>query len=134
VKSKAVPEYLVVAVAGEFEPGLAIGIRFKLKGDQSLFFIVFMYAKPLIFTREQLLKKFDRVEALASPASLNLRQAFKGKIEVEILTETEIQTAIEDYHSCSKACQLPHNHLQNLQRALEINRKSDCLVAFETIY
>ena len=134
MKAKLIPEHLLVAAAGEFEPGLAIGLRFSLKGGQSLFFIVFMYDKPLAFTRAQLLRTFDRIETLALPTPLNLREAFNGKIEVEALTEAEIHAAIENYDCCADVWQFPHDYLQSLKRALEINRKSNCLVAFETLY
>lgn len=134
MKIKAIPKHLLVAAAGAFEPGLAIGMRFRLKGGQSLFFIVFIYDKPLAFTRSQLLRTFDRIETLALPAPLNLRKAFNGEIEVEALTVAEINTAIQNYHSCTNVWQFPHDYLQSLERALDINRKSNCLVAFETLY
>ena len=134
MKAKTIPQHLFVAAAGEFEPGLAIGIRFKLKGGESLFFIVFMYGKTLAFTREQLFRTLDRIETLALPARLNLRQEFNGEIEVEPLTEGEIHTAIANYRSCANSWQFPPDYLQCLERALAINPKSDCLVAFETLY
>ena len=124
----------MVAVAGEFEPGLAIGIRFKLKRGKSLFFIEFMYRKPLVFKREQLLRTFDRIEKLALPVRHDLCKAFSGVIEIEALTEAEIHIAIENYHSCADVWQFPHDYLKNLERALKINPKSNCLVAFEALY
>ena len=134
MKTNLIPEHLLVVAAGDFEPGLAIGMRFGLKGGQSLFFIVFMYDKPLAFTREQLLRTLDRIETPGLPTSLNFLEAFNGEIEVEALTEAEIHTAIENYHSCANVWQFPRDYLQSLERASEINRKSNCLVAFEALY
>jgi hypothetical protein len=134
VKTNAIPKHLLVAAAGKFEPGLAIGMRFKLKGGNSLFFIEFIYGKPLAFKREQFLRTFDQIEFLALPIHHDLRKAFNGKIEVEALTEVEIRAAIEHYHKCAAFWQFPSDYLKNLERALEINTRSDCLVAFEALY
>lgn len=71
---------------------------------------------------------------LALPGRHNLRKGFNGEIEVEALTAAEIHTAIENYHSCANIWQFPPDYFKNLERALEINPKSDCLVAFEILY
>ena len=128
------PKYLLVAAAGEFEPGLAVGIRFGMKSKNGFFLIVFIYDKALTLSQEDLLTEFDQVRNVFVMDYADPRVAFDGNIQSDVLTETEIRAAIKAYHQYANVLKFSPGYLQNLEKALEINPRSDCIVAFDTLY
>ena len=128
------PEYLIVAAAGEYKPGLAVRLQFKMSKKNDFIFIAFIHKKPITFTKACLLYKFDQLRNLFATEYADPREAFNGHIEVEILTASEIRVAIKDYEDFAKAFNFYPKYLKNLKAALQLNPKSDCLVAFETLY
>lgn len=125
---REVPEYLIVAAAGVFAPGLAICLRFDVLRKHNLSYIVFIDQKPVILTKSMLLERFNKILNCA-----DLRKVFDGKIEVQTLTEAEIRVAIRQFHDNTEQAEFPTVYLQSLEKALDINPKSDCLVAFEKV-
>jgi hypothetical protein len=127
------PRYIFIAAAGEFESGLAIGLRFELKQKRSISFIVFMQFSPITFTGEYLFGELDRIGRLALMGATQPSEDFTGNIEAEALTEAEILGAIGNYHRYSASWNFPPNYLNDLEKALEINPKSNCIVGIECV-
>jgi hypothetical protein len=134
MKTEALPEYLIVAAAGEFEPGLAVGLRFGMKQMNDFLCVVFIYERPVTLTKATLLEQFDQIWNLFPMDYADPRQAFDGEIDVHALTTEEIHAAIKEYHACVDVLSFPTRYLSCLEKALQINPKSDCLVACEKLY
>ena len=134
MKKKELPGLLIIAAAGHFEPGLAIRGCFGMNAKSKFSYVTFIYGRPIVLARETLLERFDRARRLFPRKYADPRKAFNGQIEVETLSSTEIRDAIEHYHVYAKAMTFPAEYLRNLESALKINPKSDCLVACETVY
>ncbi len=133
MRTKVVPKYIFIAAAGEFEFGLAIGLRFGIKRNKFISFIIFMQHSPMKFTGEYLFGELDRIGKLALMGSTQPSEDFTGKIEAEALTEAEILGAIGDYHRYAGSWNFPPDYLKNLEKALSINPKSDCIVGIECL-
>lgn len=127
------PEHLIVAAAGEFEAGLAVRLWFEMKEKKSFSIIVFLLDEAVTLTKEDLLWEFDQIRSLFVMDYADPRELFTGKINADAMTEAQIMDAIAAYHHFSKVLQFPPEYLQNLEKALQINPKSDCLVAFEKL-
>ena len=134
MQQEEIPKYLLVAAAGNFEPGLAVGLRFGMKSKNSFFLIFFIYDKALTLSQEELLNEFDQVRNLFVMDYADPRKAFDGNIECDALTAAEIRAAIKAYHQYANVLKFPPGYLQNLEKALEINPRSDCIVAFEKLH
>ena len=133
MRTKVVPKYIFIAAAGEFEFGLAIGLRFGIKRNKFISFIIFMQHSPMTLTGEYLFGELDRIGKLALMGATQPSEAFTGKIEAEALTEAEILGSIKDYHRYAESGNFPPDYLKNLERALSINSKSDCIVGIECL-
>jgi hypothetical protein len=133
MRTKVIPKFIFIAAAGEFEFGLAIGLRFALKKKQSMTFIIFMQRSPMTFTGEYLFGELDRIGKLALMGATKPSENFTGKIEAEALTEAEIFGAIKDYHRYAGLWNFPPGYLKNLEKARSINPKSDCIVGIECL-
>ena len=134
MKTEALPVYLIVAAAGEFQPGLAIRLTFEMRRKNNFSHIAFICKSPLTLTKTELLRIFDRVRNLFVVDYADPREAFTGKIEVEALTGSEINAAIKFYHDYAGVVEFPPEYLANLETALQINSICDCIVACEKLY
>ena len=134
MKIEALPEYLIVAAAGEFEAGLAVGVQFGMRKKSAISFIAFIFKSPITLTKTELLERFDQIRKSSLMDFADSRECFDGTIEVKILSEKEIHDAIKHYHVCARAMQFPAEYLNHLKASLRINPKSDCLVACEMVY
>jgi hypothetical protein len=81
-----------------------------------------------------LFEKFDETRNLFLTDYADPREAFDGSIEVKTLSEREIRDAIRYYHAYANIMTFTIGYLKNLESALQINPKSDCLVACEKVY
>ena len=86
-----------------------------------------------MFNGDHLFGELDRIGKLALMGSIQPLEDFTGKIEAEALTEAEIHGAIRDYSRHAGEWNFPPNYLKNLEKALSINPKSDCIVGIECL-
>lgn len=126
------PEYLIVAAAGEFGAGLAVSLQFGMRKTGPISFIAFIFKSPVTLAKIELLERFDQIRNLSPMA--DPRECFDGTIEVKILTKKEIHDAIKHYHVWMRSMKFPAEYLNHLEASLRINPKSDCLVACEMVY
>lgn len=133
MKITGIPEYLIVAAAGEFEPGLAVMLRFGMNKKKYFSYIAFIHKSPLTLTKTVLLDRFDRIRNLSLMDYADPREDFNGTVQVRTLTCAEIRKAIKHCRHHARSMALPAEHLRNLEAALRINPKSDCLVACEKV-
>jgi hypothetical protein len=134
VNTEAFPEYLIVAAAGKFDPGLAVSLQFGIIKKSTISFITFIFKSPITLTRDDLIERFDQIRNLLPKDYPRPKEAFDGTIEVKILSVAEIHDALKHFHVHARTMSFPAYYLQNLEAALQINPKSDCLVACEKVY
>jgi hypothetical protein len=134
MKTKELPDYLIVAAAGEFEAGLAVSLQFGMRKKGSISFIAFIFKSPITLTKAELHERLDQIRNLSLMGFADPSECFDGTIEVKILSEKEIHDAIKRYHGFAMAMQFPAEYLNHLEASLRINPKSDCLVACEMVY
>ena len=134
MKTEELPEYLIVAVAGKFKPCLAIRIKFGMRCHNDFSYIAFIYKSPITLTKTAQLERFDRIRNSLRTHYADPREAFDGEIEVEVLTSAEIKLAIKYYHDSASIVEFPPEYLANLETSLQVNSKSDCIVACEKVY
>jgi hypothetical protein len=134
MKPEGLPDYLIVAAAGEFQPGLAVRLQFGMKQKMDFTYIAFIEDGPLTLSKAMILERFDRIRKCSLSDYADPRSAFEGRIEAEVLTSTEIRAAIKHCHAYAGTKIYPPIYLKSLEASLRINPKSDCLVACEQLY
>jgi|SRR5579863_7084680 len=134
MSSEPIPNYLIVAAAGEFKPGFAVRLKFGMRRKKHFSFIAFIYESPITLTKAALLEKFDQIRNAFLMDYADPREDFNGKIEVENLSSAEIRAAIKNCRDYGIEMSFPVGYLQSLEAALRINPEIDCLVAFEKLY
>ena len=134
MKKVGLPDYVIVAAAGEFEAGLAVRLQFGMNQKRDFTCIAFLQDHPLTLTKATILERFDQVRKYSFLDYADPRNAFDGRIEVEVLTIAEIRAAIKNYHAYARVNICPAGYLKSLEASLQINPKSDCLVACEKLY
>ena len=134
MSSEPIPNYLIVAAAGEFEPGLAVRIKFGMRRKKHFSFIAFIFESPITLTKAALLEKFDQIRNTFLTDYADPRGDFNGEIEVETLSRAKIHAAIKNCHDYGNEMSFPIGYLQSLEAALRINPESDCLVAYDKLY
>jgi hypothetical protein len=134
MKKEGLPDYVIVAAAGEFQAGLAIRLHFGMNQKRDFTWIAFIRDHPLTLTKATILERFDQVRKCSLLDYVDPRSAFDGRIEVEVLTSAKIRAAIKYYHAHARVKIYPPGYLESLEASLQINPKSDCLVACEKLY
>lgn len=134
MKTQPIPKYVIVAAAGEFKPGLVVKIQFGMIQKNDFLYIDFIYRRPITLKKAMLIERFDQIRNLFPADYAEPEQAFNGNITVEVLTVAEIRSAIKHYRANAKSIKFPPGYLKGLEAALNINAKSDCLVACEKLY
>jgi hypothetical protein len=134
MKKERLPDYLIVAAAGEYQAGLAVRLQFGMNQKNDFTYIAFIHDHPLTLTKATILERFDQIRNYSLLDYADPRSAFDGQIDVQVLTSAEIRAAIKHYHACAGAKMCPTGYLKSLEASLRINPKSDCLVACEKLY
>ena len=129
-----IPTKLIVTARGEFEPGLAVLLRFKMiqKNDYSVItFLAHDGRREL--TRNELIRQFDETARFSMMDYVNARGGFIGMVEAHVLSKEEIESALRAYEMFKSHLEYPPDYLRCLRHALDVNPKSRCTVTVEQI-
>jgi hypothetical protein len=78
MSSEPIPNYLIVAAAGEFKPGLAVRVKFGMRRKKHFSFIEFIYESPVTITKAVLLEKCDQIKNVFPTDYADPREDFNG--------------------------------------------------------
>jgi hypothetical protein len=130
----AIPTKVIVTASGQFAPGLAVCLRFKMNIKNDYYYTVFLNSNGKAeVLKDELLHEFNRVANFSIMDYVNPEAAFTGAIEARILTDDDLNGAMQAYDKFKAQWQYPTQYLEQVSNAISASSKSNCTVSVEQI-
>ena len=134
------PKKVIVKAKGEFKPGLAIQLKFRMRQKSDYYYTVFLNSDGEAYVfQSELLEKFDQDRRIFGMDYSDPFTSFTNQIEPHILTKEEIEKMLTGHESdkkikrYSKGLIFPDGYWKNLRNALQSNVGIDCVINVKII-
>ena len=129
-----IPAKIMVVATGQYGPGLAVLLRFKMAQKNDYSFSVFLDAGGRKEVGQaELLREFEQTAGFSPMDYVNAKGGFTGVIDAKVLSKKEVEAALRTHEMFKPHWKYPADYLANLERAVTVNAASNCVIAVEQV-
>jgi hypothetical protein len=127
-----IPAKIILIPQGEYKPGVAVLLRFKMKRKNDFTFIHFLNGRKEL-NHDEMIKEINQTVGFFPMDYVKPPHGFTGEIIAQIMNTSEIERAIQAYETFKNYWDYPLDYVTNLTQALISNAESNCTIVVKQV-